>query len=275
MRRIALAASVLAAALAFTPLLFAGAPTPAPTNTGTAAPAMPPGMPPGGAPATGRGRGGGARGPVSATQPVLGRGYDSRHTDFLQIARLGGGKIDVLFVGDSITDMWSTVGRSVWDKNFVPLQAANFGIGGDTTQSVLWRMQNGELDGFKAKVIILMLGTNNINNAPNAEIAEGDRLIIEEFKRHQPQAKVLVLGIFPRAASATDPYRANIKEINAKLATFADNKQVFFLDIGEKFLQPDGTLTTDIMGDLLHPTVKGYEIWTAAMMPKVQELMKP
>lgn len=135
-------------------------------------------------------------------------------------------------------------------------------------------MQHGELDGFKAKVIILMLGTNNINRSPNDQIAEGDRLIIEEFKKHQPQAKVLLLGIFPRAEKAEDPYRASIKEINAKLATLADNKQVFYLDFGDKFLQADGTLTTDIMPDRLHPNAKGYQIWIDNMLPKVQELLK-
>ncbi len=110
----------------------------------------------------------------------------------------------MLFVGDSITDFWLVAGRDVWDKTFEPLKSVNFGISGDTTQSVLWRMQNGELEGFKAKVIILMLGTNNINSAPNDQIAEGDRLIIEEFKKHQPQAKVLLLGIFPRSELPTD-----------------------------------------------------------------------
>ncbi len=115
------------------------------------------------------------------------------------------GDIDLLFVGDSITDGWRNRGLEVWNKYFAPLKAANFGIGGDTTQGVLWRMQNGELDGFKAKLIVLMLGTNNINRNPNAEIADGDRLIVEEFKKRQPQAKVLMLGIFPRAVEPTSP----------------------------------------------------------------------
>ncbi len=99
---------------------------------------------------------------------------------------------------------------------------------------------------------------------------------MEEFKK-LPQTKVLLLGIFPRSELPTDAIRANVKEINTKLATFADNKQVFFLDIGDKFLSPDGSLSLDIMGDAarLHPTAKGYQIWADAMMPKLQELLKP
>jgi lysophospholipase L1-like esterase len=161
----------------------------------------------------------------------------------------------------------------VWDEHFAPLKPANFGIGGDTTQGVLWRMQNGELDNFKAKLIVLMLGTNNINRNPNDEIVDGDRLIIEEFKKRQPQAKVLLLGIFPRAREASDPYREKIKDINSKLAQLADNKQVFFMDIGEKFLTPEGVLTPEIMPDGLHPNLRGYRIWADAISARVRELM--
>ena len=163
---------------------------------------------------------------------------------------------------------------SAMNANFASLKPANFGIAGDTTQGVLWRMQNGELEGFKAKLIILMLGTNNINRNPVDEIVDGDRLIVEEFKKRQPQAKVLVLGVFPRNAQADNPMRATIKEINAKLAKLADNRQVFFMDIGAKFLQPDGTLSTEVMADGLHPTAKGYQIWADAIRDDVKRLMQ-
>ncbi|HEX4997770.1 MAG TPA: GDSL-type esterase/lipase family protein [Terriglobia bacterium] len=244
----------------------------APRGAGTGAPGQGPRA--GGAPG-GRGAGGRGAGPaVPANQPQP--RDDARHQDFVGMTNIArnGGKIDLLFVGDSITELWGRTGRAVWEKNFLPLRPANFGISGDTTQGVLWRMQNGELDGFKAKLIVFMLGTNNINRNPDDEIADGDRLIVEEFKKRQPQAKVLVLGIFPRGAQATDPNREHIKNINGKLARLADNKQVFYMDIGEKFLTADGTLTTEIMADGLHPTARGYEIWAAAIMDKVRELMK-
>jgi N-acetylglucosamine-6-sulfatase len=222
-------------------------------------------------PAVGGGPGGrGNAGPPAPANIPFPRD-DNRHRQFSEIAR--GATIELLFVGDSITDGWRNSGQPVWDEHFAPLKPANFGIGGDTTQGVLWRMQNGELDNFKAKLIVLMLGTNNINRNPNDEIVDGDRLIIEEFKKRQPQAKVLLLGIFPRAREASDPYREKIKDINSKLAQLADNKQVFFMDIGEKFLTPEGVLTPEIMPDGLHPNLRGYRIWADAISARVRELM--
>ena len=204
---------------------------------------------------------------------------ENRHKGFLEIAQRG--NIDLLFVGDSITDWFSNPrgqnpapGLEVWNANFGQFKPANFGIAGDTTQGVLWRMQNGELEGFKPKLIVLMLGTNNINRNPVDEIVDGDRLIIEEFKKRQPQAKVLLLGVFPRNADPANPLRATIKEINSKLAKFADNKTVYFMDIGDNFLTSDGTLTTEIMADGLHPTAKGYQIWADAIIGQVKTLMK-
>ena len=234
----------------------------APPAPGTAAPAAP-----------GRGRGRGPLPPLGpATEPRP--RDDARHQSFLQVAQAG--NIDLLFVGDSITDWWRQEqrGLSVWNEHFAPLRAANFGIAGDTTQGVLWRMQNGELDGFRAKLIVLMLGTNNINRNPNADIAQGDRAIIDEFRKRQPQAKVLVLGVFPRGALPDNPFRASIKEINEHLKDLADDRQVFYMDIGDKFLAADGTLPADIMPDGLHPNTQGYRIWAEAIIGRVRELME-
>ena len=248
----------IASLLLFPTLLIAQNPAPA-------------GQAPGG---FGRGRGGPA---LPANQPAP--RDDNRHKGFVEIAQRS--NIDLLFVGDSITDWFANprggqpaTGLAVWDTNFGPFKPADFGIAGDTTQGVLWRMQNGELEGFKAKLIVLMLGTNNINRNPNDEIVDGDRLIIEEFNKRQPQAKVLLLGIFPRNADPANPLRATIKEINSKLAKLADNNKVFYMDIGDKFLTADGTLTTEIMADGLHPTAKRYQIWADAIIDKVKMLMK-
>jgi N-acetylglucosamine-6-sulfatase len=246
----------------------------------TAALAQP--VEPGGAPARGRGRGRGGPAP-SATMPVnsgLGRGM---HPQFLERARAG--EIDLLFIGDSITDFWDDAppnrgGKAVWEKYFVPLKAANFGINADRTQHVLWRMQNGELEGFKAKCIVLLIGTNNLSvpgnvRNTNEEALAGIRLIINEIRTRQPEAKLLLMGILPRGAAADDPYRANIKAVNAELAKMNDNQHMFFMDIGEKFLNEDGSLKTELMPDNLHPGEKGYEVWAEAIIGKVKELMGP
>jgi lysophospholipase L1-like esterase len=224
-------------------------------------------------PPLGPGRGRGPRPPLPpATEPRP--RADARHQAFLEVARAA--NIDVLFVGDSITDWWRQANRGlpVWNEYFAPLRAANFGIAGDTTQGVLWRMQNGELDGFQAKLIVLMLGTNNINRNPDEQIADGNRAIVAEFLKRQPQAKVLLLGIFPRGAQPGNPFRASIQTINDRLATFADNDRIFYMDIGAQFLLTDGTLPADVMPDGLHPNEKGYRIWAEAVIARVKELMQ-
>jgi lysophospholipase L1-like esterase len=257
MNRRSLISSVFLLILASVVLFARQTPSAAPPQAGAQAPA----------------RGGrGPAGPAApATVPLANPRTEGRHNSFLEIAKAG--NIDLLFVGDSITDLWDDRAKGIWDSTWGP-RAANFGISGDTTQGVLWRMQNGELEGFKAKLIVLMLGTNNINRNPVDDIVEGDRLIVEEFKKRQPQSKVLILGIFPRSTEATNPIRATIKEINGKLAKLADNKQVFYMDIGDKFLTADGTLTAEIMNDFLHPTEKGYQIWADATKDRVKELMR-
>jgi lysophospholipase L1-like esterase len=208
--------------------------------------------------------------PASATEPTPPR-TETRHASFLE--RAAQGNIDLLWVGDSITDWWARAGIDVWNANFASLNSANFGIAGDTTNGVLWRMRNGELQGFQAKLIILMLGTNNLRRHTPADIAEGDRLIVEEFRRQQPQAKVLVLGVFPRSADPANPARAQIRELNGYLAGLADGENVFFMDIGDRFLAPDGTISEEVMPDGLHPSAVGYQIWADAIGGRVRELL--
>jgi (4-O-methyl)-D-glucuronate---lignin esterase len=239
--------------------------------------------PAGGPPAGGPPRGGGQRGPAPPANVAFhNTNNDTRHQTFVDIAKKG--NIDLLFVGDSITDWFywplragsEATGGKVWEANFAPLKAADFAIAGDTTQGVLWRMQNGELEGFNAKLIVLMLGTNNTAANPVGQIIDGDRLIVEEFKKQQPQAKILVLGVFPRnnarAPEQTPVMNAVIKAVNTGLAQFADNKQVFYLDIGDRFLV-NGLVPVENMADGLHPTAKGYQIWADAILPTVKGLM--
>ena len=202
------------------------------------------------------------------------KGFLRKHEGFL--ARGKAGPIGVLFLGDSITDFWPKA-RDVWQQHYGADDPANFGISGDRTQHVLWRIDHGELDGIHPKVVVLMIGTNNIGDTA-AHIAKGDEKIVAEIHQKLPDAKLLLLGIFPRGANPADhnvaAMREKIKQVNADLAKLDDGKQTRYLDIGDKFLAPDGTLPKDVMPDALHPNVKGYTIWADAMQPLLDEMLK-
>jgi beta-glucosidase len=198
------------------------------------------------------------------------------HADFL--ARGKAGPIGVLFLGDSITQGWSGRGLKVWHERYDKYQPANFGIGGDRTQHVLWRIDNGELDGISPKVVVLMIGTNNSANWSADDILRADTKIVSEIHQKLPDTKVLLLAIFPRGFDPKTPaiaaLRAKLKAVNDGLAKLDDGTKTRYLDIGDKFLQPDGILPKSIMPDSLHPNEKGYVIWADAMAPLLDEMMK-
>lgn len=198
--------------------------------------------------------------------------FMAAHENFVKIAKEG--KAELVFLGDSITAGWASK-KEIWEKAFGAYKPANFGIGGDRTQHVLWRITNGELDVIKPKAVVLMIGTNN-SGADSAEgIAKGVTVIVNTIREKQPQAKILLLAVFPRGEKESpNPGRAKLKEVNATIAKLDDGKNVHFLDIGEKFLQPDGSITKEIMPDFLHLSAAGYQIWADAIGPKLAELMK-
>ncbi len=200
--------------------------------------------------------------------------FQSMHESFLKRGKAG--PIGVLFLGDSITEGWGHA-PDVWKEHYGMDDPANFGISGDRTQHVLWRIDNGELDGITPKVVVLMIGTNNI--AYSAEhILAGDTKIVEEIHQKLPDTKVLLLGIFPRGADPKDPkvaaMREKIKTVNEGLAKLADGNKTVYLDIGDKFLDSDGVITKEIMKDALHPTPAGYKIWAEAMQPTLDGMLK-
>jgi len=197
-------------------------------------------------------------------------GFMQAHERFVEIAKKG--DTGLLFLGDSITAGWGGQ-KATWEKAFGEYKPANFGIGGDRTQHVLWRIENGELEGITPKAAVLMIGTNNTGSDSAEGIAKGVTKIVETIRSKSPKTKVLLLAVFPRAEKPDNAARAKIKEINAIIAKLADNQNVHFLDIGEKFLQPDGTLTKEIMPDFLHLSPKGYQVWADAITPKLAELM--
>ena len=186
------------------------------------------------------------------------------------------GRIDVLFLGDSITEAWEKNGEKVWEKNFTRLHAANFGIGGDTTQNVLWRVtQGGALKGVKPRVVVLMIGTNNFGlhgDSPEAVLG-GIKAIVEALRRESPAAKMLLLDIFPRG-NPGDPLRRKVMEANRLLEAYAkENPEVTRLRIWDEFMNEDGTLPPEVMPDKLHLSEKGYAIWAEAMLPALQRLL--
>ncbi len=210
--------------------------------------------------------------PNPAAVPKLRNDWLDRHNGF--VARAHEGNVDLLFIGDSITDGWRGRGKEVWAQRYEPLKAANFGIGGDKTEHVLWRLQNGELDGIKPKVAVIMIGTNNTGRDSAPQIAEGISAIVNEVRQRSADTKILLLAVFPRGQKPDYPARAKITEVNQLIAKLDDGKHVFFLDIGARFLQADGTLPPTIMPDFLHPNHDGYVIWADAMAPKLAELLK-
>jgi lysophospholipase L1-like esterase len=206
-----------------------------------------------------------------------------RHDSFNE--RVKQGNADLVFIGDSITQGWERAGKAAWDEFYDKRNAVNLGIGGDRTQHVLWRLDHGNIEGISPKLAVLMIGTNNSGSNTSAQIAEGVKLIVEKLRAKLPSTKVLVLAIFPRGANfdaaknksekglPNDAQRKVNEGANEIIKGLADNKMVYYLDIGPKFLEADGTLSREVMPDLLHLNEKSYRIWAEAIEPKVKELM--
>jgi lysophospholipase L1-like esterase len=195
-----------------------------------------------------------------------------RHKEFLKVVAKGEG--DVVFIGDSITQGWEGA-KKTWDGAFGEFKPVNLGIGGDQTGHVLWRITEGkELDPINPKVAVLMIGTNNMGGHSAEQIAGGVKAIVETLQKKKPEMKILVLGIFPRSAKADDKVRDKIKETNKIIAKLADDKTVFYKDIGDKFLEKDGSLDKKIMPDYLHLSADGYKIWADAIKDDIAKLLK-
>jgi len=197
-----------------------------------------------------------------------------RHEGFVETAKKG--DIDFLLEGDSITDWWvqGEDNKAMFQKYFGGMKTANFAIAGDTTQGVLWGLKNGEGQGFSPKAIMLMIGTNNMGPNTPAEIAEGIGAVVMEMRKDFPNAKILLLAIFPRSTPG-DPVRDRIAQCNKIIQNLDDQQHVFYLDIGSKFLDEKGVfLPGSFRPDNLHPAAKGYDIWGEAVKDKLASLMK-
>ena len=204
-----------------------------------------------------------------------------RHEQFMKdkAEALKKGPIQLVWIGDSITDAWrggeqNKIYKERWGK-YNPL---NIGISGDKTEHVLWRLENGELDGLAGgtKLAVIMIGTNNLGNQPRAtpeDTAEGVKCVVAKVREKLPDAKVLLLAVFPRGKEATNPFRAQLKTLNDRISKLDDGQQVKYLDISDAFLDDDGTLPADVMPDQLHPNLKGYQIWADAVGPTIDKMI--
>lgn len=191
------------------------------------------------------------------------------HAEDVAIAESGEARI--VFLGDSITEGWA--GQAIWRDSLAPRGAVNFGIGGDKTQNVLWRLENGNAGSLAPEVVVILIGTNNfgLGQTSAPEVALGVRTVVLKARETFPQAKVLLFGIFPRGAEPNTPIRRQIEAVNTDLSSLHDGVSVFFEDIGARFLDPDGSLSPTIMPDFLHLSGQGYQIWAEAILPYLEK----
>jgi lysophospholipase L1-like esterase len=209
----------------------------------------------------------------------------ARHQQVLE--HIAQGNIDLIMVGDSITHNWDSMGKKVWDQYYASRNAVNMGFGGDGTESVIWRFDNGEIDGINPKLAVLMIGTNNSNGDDHTpeEIADGIKAICARMRAKMPKTKILILAIFPRGFGS-DEQRAALghgttfnsqwdknNQASRIVSRIADGKHIFYLDINEAFLDGNGLLTREVMPDFVHLSEKGYRIWAEALEPTVVKLM--
>lgn len=200
----------------------------------------------------------------------------SRHAGFLREIQAGHGDFDLVLIGDSITDWWPAKGPDSYAE-LLSWKPLNLGVSSEGTEHVLYRITNGELDGLHPKVVMIMIGTNNLGHSAKEQpawTAAGVAKIVETVRAKCPGAKILLMAIFPRSSKPEDEIRQRVAATNRLLAPLADGKNVFFMDITDRFVNGDGSLRMDLMPDALHPNAEGYRLWIAAVKPKITELMQ-
>jgi acetyl esterase/lipase/lysophospholipase L1-like esterase len=193
----------------------------------------------------------------------------------LRRARENPGPCDIIFIGDSNTQFWEKRGTNVWKKYFAQLKCLNLGVLGDRTENVLWRFQQGQLDGLQPKVAVVMIGSNNTwnTNQTTADKLIGVQTVVREVRTRLHETKVFLMGIMPHGATFNDA-RAEALQINEALARMDDGKNIFFFNWGSKLIEDDGSVSKSMQSDYVHLTEAGFEIWAETIESKLKELIR-
>lgn len=217
---------------------------------------------------------------VEVTQDRNAPGYIWATRHAAALAAMKQRQPEVIFVGDSIIHHWggepvdyNQFGKDIWAREYEKYHAVDLGFGWDRTENVLWRLDHGELDGASPKVAVVMIGTNNLHINSTPEIAAGVTAICDKLHAKQPKMKILLLAIFPRS-QRPDGMRTQVNEVNALLENLDGKNDITYLDISSVFLNPDQTISKQIMSDYLHPTAEGYDRWAKAMNPTLEKLLQ-
>ncbi|MGJ8679429.1 GDSL-type esterase/lipase family protein [Paraglaciecola sp.] len=201
--------------------------------------------------------------------------WQTRHQQKLTEKQTLNNDVDLLFLGDSITHSWEDTGKDAWLQYYADKKPFNLGYSGDRTEHLLWRIQNGEIDDLKPKLIVLLIGTNNAGHRVEEpeDTSAGVKAILQELEQRLPTSKILLLATFPRSKSLHAPMRKRVNAANAMTQTFADEQRIFWLDIGQEFLTEDGMVLDTVMPDYLHLTSEQYWVWANAMDEAITKLL--
>ena len=207
-------------------------------------------------------------------QPRGDDGWKRRQASFNEKVKEVGKKSQLIFIGDSITQGWEGEAKEIWAERFAKYDAINLGIGGDRTQHVLYRLDNGNLEGLSPKAAVVMIGTNNSNGEDNSaeQIAEGVRAIVQKLRTKLPSTKILLIPIFPRSENPS-PQRGKILMTNQIIQKLADGENVHWVDFGHKFIDENGRIPREIMPDYLHLSKTGYQIWADSIQEPLAKVL--
>jgi lysophospholipase L1-like esterase len=215
--------------------------------------------------------------PSLAPVPQRGDRWESRHAEKLRQVADQAGEIDLVFIGDSITQGLERPGSAeIVTRAFPGKTLLNLGYNADKTENVLWRLRNGEIDGIAPEAVVLMIGTNNTGHRqdPPETTAKAIGQILEELRAKLPNAKIALLSIFPRSDGPGNVLQSINDKTNALLPALADGKSVFHFDLNEVFFDANGTIPPETMPDGLHPSAKGDELWIGALKTRLEQMLK-